>query len=217
MVKRLTWKKRYRVINDHHQYQINQTPYSIDIHNWRVIYSAHAAMRYSSSVDGVFVKTDQHMWFLPGILFETLLNFLFVDKATSLEQFFVRYGDMNIPFCSRCKGSGRLDWVSDITFLSNPAVYIREPDVILQYSKVLKHENKIEQIFPLLYISRTKLVDGEFYCRQCSGTGLQLDARFKLFSGLRKIRYRLKVSNVYDNINEVAKLIKDIGGKNGSI
>lgn len=208
-IKLLRWSNRYRVVKNDHQYGIRSTPASTDIYHWKVIYYGSLSIAPHGNIDGTFIRTIHGMWFLPGMLIEDLLNYLFIDKATELSQFFINYNDYNVPDCFKCKGSGRLDWISRLTSVQDSVKYTRDPNAILQYSK--KVGGVIDQTFPFLYISQSKLEKGEFHCWQCRGTGVLLDARYRLFSGLVKIKHRLKEVGVEDVINEVPKLVNNLG------
>ncbi len=213
----LRWEKIYRTVGSSSYYGVGVTPSSIDIYNWKVILHGSLNIVGHGTFDGTFIKIFNRMWFLPGAQIEKILDYLFIDKETSLVQFFKSCESYNVPDCFRCKGSGRLDWISNITKVQDGIRYTREPDTILQYS-VPRNEcpdegDKDNRVYPLLYISRSKLEPGEFHCRMCGGTGLSLDARYRLFSGLTKIRYRLKEFRADYVMEQLPKIITMTGGE----
>jgi len=95
-------------------------------------------------------------------------------------------------YCFHCGGSGNVDWVT--AAMKNPnqsgrgryaRLFERDESVVLLYSEG-------SDIHTRCAFARTKMEAGYKLCSRCSGTGLNLDARQRVFSGMPGLRYKIK-------------------------
>lgn len=110
---------------------------------------------------------------------------------------FSNAGGASSGYCGSCRGSGKIDWVSKAMVPPNH----RLPS-IGKTGEIARDSFTRDQSGFLLYkfdtistqrviLSRTILERSESYCKECSGTGIILDGRMRMFSGMPKIRKSL--------------------------
>lgn len=193
------WSSRFRKAASHH-YSSRNPEFRKEIHDWRLLSCGYISSAQYGLIEGMFLLTDR-CWFLPSMKVEQLIDHTEKGKDHTFEHYHFAADGHQPPFCYKCKGGGKLDWLSKITGvpgLTNTAVkkFKRDPSCALQYVDLLG-ELKNHQ-----WLGVTSLQEGEELCHTCLGTGIMLDGRFKIFSEKRfKNRLiRVKMSEAIENM-----------------
>ncbi|MFW9872203.1 MAG: hypothetical protein ACFFG0_03800 [Candidatus Thorarchaeota archaeon] len=188
-MKIVRWNYRFRV-NDYRS--VRSKVSSIDISNWKIIVGGTVGVYASSvfeNIEGVLILVDEKTYFLPGFTLKKLFDFLSGPK-TEIEYFIMKLGSYNLPLCVKCKGSGKIDWISKVTE-PRKAPFVRDTSLIFQVVR-RKIDSLYPEIFPNLFVSKAKLEEGFLHCPNCIGSGTTLNANYRLLQGHPQIKKTLK-------------------------
>lgn len=180
---------------------IRPHPISINIDNWR--YIKYGIYREHIEVGKGCYVLASNLFFIPGVIPDQLFHV--ADSDLSMQAFFfhVNFGG---AWCHRCHGAGRLTWIENAkgqvgwnagTTDSYNMRFERDPNVLYSYN-VMKNTGTSGRE---LFLSASKVEEGELLCRDCKGTGLWLNATTHLFQGFRNIKpkiYDTKRHPLYD-------------------
>lgn len=202
------WNNRYRIKRSDNSYGFLDSPGSLDISNWSIVrYDSLNVWQYGS-IEGLFIRVNsRETWFLPGIKLTTFFDFIHSNEK-EFEQFYIRAGTHHAAECFSCKGSGKIDWISRLTRVRRTK-FIRSQDIICQYAIPKKALPKQYMIYPEIYLSKAKIEPGSIWCRECKGTGVQLDGRLTIFRGYAGIKKRVKDYDAKEVHKRVLNLTKE--------
>jgi len=125
----------------------------------------------------------------PGIKTMELLRKL--KEGNDIEQYFLSFSSSIRPDkCKVCHGAGRLDWISKTTH-GNAGIkdFIQDDRKFLGFNATDQFPNLTSQF--ILSVTKINRQDGEEYCDKCSGTGMKIDGRFRVFQPFKKIHNHL--------------------------
>jgi len=171
-----------------------------DIYHWRVLQDAYIRIG-NDSYRGVRVCLRHSTIVIMGLsqarfseMNEKPRDYLYNNTV------FSRQGDYEPGPCSKCRGTGKLDWVESATGVpfssgerrrAREKRFTRDPDHILLYEKPKDRPNKPYFSTMGTIFSRTMLEPGETRCKWCHGVGLTLDGRLQMFPNMPALRRRL--------------------------
>jgi hypothetical protein len=174
----------------------------LDIHNWRL---AKNSIAYWGSGAGwetcqatiLLLKENNFMiWLTRSQILE--LDKMPRDHVESVVNFSTA-GGVHPGFCGICRGAGKIDWVQKTMGITRVGLgqyyskemsrncqrFERDIDHFLLYQVAKGH------LTSNIIFARTTLNPAEFYCPECSGTGIALDGRYTIFDGMPGIRKKL--------------------------
>lgn len=163
-------------------------PSSIDVHNWRFIWYSKDLKINGRTSNGTVIQLQEEMVFIPLRTIED------IHKINSIkgpvDQFFeILISYYRAPYCFKCHGIGKYDWIEETTMVHNDnskSRFIR--DMSLFYT----HPQSENHVF-----AKTMLHEGESYCPRCNGFGIELDGRWRPFK-LRGLKKRLIEHKTYE-------------------
>ena len=181
-----------------------------DVYNWRLLQDAFIRVGSHDSFRGVRVALRTTCIILLGVSQKMFheLNRKPRDWVRN-HTVFSSQPDYTPPACSKCKGTGTLDWVERATGVPltiGPSHkrrlnrFTRDPDHVLVYEKFKEHGDPE----PLYYstmstiLSRSLVNKGETRCKHCHGTGVALDGRLQIFPNMPRLRRQLRLMKVSD-------------------
>jgi hypothetical protein len=103
---------------------------------------------------------------------DIILNMIYSDKQYEVSGVWNGF----TPLCRRCKGTGRIDWVSKI--VGNMNIPSEEIDYIPDQSTLIIHYN--EKFIVTHCNAIPTLSPGEKICKWCFGSGLLMDIEFEI-------------------------------------
>ena len=164
--------------------------HSVIIDNWR--YMTRISYNYGNTswTDGTRIILQNGMIDVMGYVPPMIHEIIYHDMIAENVIFTTSQRD-HPSYCFDCGGAGQVDWVSNAMkrtqsrLGSTARLFEREEESVLFYNK--GNSITFHKIF-----SRCKVMEGFKLCRRCSGTGLNLDARQRIFSGMPGLKYNLK-------------------------
>ena len=177
---------------------------TIDITNWRAI------KRYDMFVGNWMIGQDhypgslmvlQDLTYIVSLPFREILAFDSLPPRTIKEALFSHAPGAAPGYCGCCKGSGKLDWVDKAMARGD---YRKELVRSMRDFERKRKTFKRDKNHFLLYRDKDSKISGrtllslttideriECYCPECSGTGLMLDGRRRIFESMPRIRKSL--------------------------
>lgn len=155
---------------------------NFDIYNWILLKNGSHSIDPkvpNSHMRGVYVMLINELLFVPHQTISDIHEMNSKGKEYRQEQFYflVRYL-MRPSLCLKCRGHGKFDWISKNTGHAKPVhMFERDKRYILEY----RESNTIQFARPVLHAS-------EEYCPLCYGTTVSLDARQRMFKGMKGLR-----------------------------
>lgn len=131
--------------------------------------------------DRIVVVLENHFYYIPHYSIQKFLTQWKSDKIYDLEvpSYMVR----NIPFCGKCRGSGKIDWVS--------RAINREEYNPVNHRAAIKFipSDKIEIASDWFACQRLPILEEEEkYCDECGATGVAFNDFRTKFKGLLWVR-----------------------------
>jgi len=160
----------------------NITRLTLSISTWHML-------RYVSTYDDgegtVLVYSMEgmptyHSVLFPGIKVPNLLEKLKLKQ--DFEQYYIIPKKSFSPLkCRRCKGAGKLDWISKATITARGIKDFTQSD--REFLGFHHSVNKYPYIASQFIMSRTTIdrENGEDYCDNCKGTGIKINGVYRLF------------------------------------
>ena len=163
-------------------------PLEITINSWRYIRDDYCQEKLAVG-RGTYVFC-YGLNFVPGVTAEQIMDI--ADSDSTFEAFFfpLKHGS---PWCERCQGAGKLNWVDNAKG-GIPRISVSE---VGQYYKEFRRQPKTTMVYSrnsyysrdrTLYLAPTIVDEGELLCRDCKGTGLWLNATVHIFNGFPRIK-----------------------------
>ena len=174
-------------------------PHQIEIDEWRTMeectygYGNHT---YSRGTRMILKDTVvEILGYTPPMIRKSISK-----NETIRSTIFTLNNRLHPGWCDKCQARGKLDWVSiamNKPTRSHPhtteqyaKTFVRDRDRVLFYRHSKLKTSKIEWdlVFAPSVINNDQ---GETRCKECYGTGLRLDARMTIFTGMPGIKYQL--------------------------
>ena len=198
---KMYWKSRFRNSTPIHGRPLE---FKKEIHNWRLLSCGYISTQPYGLIEGLFLLTDL-CWFLPGMKVENLMKHIERGKDHEFEHYHFTADNYWPLFCHKCKGSGKLDWLSKITGVGAPGIVCSTVDKFERDpSHVLQHVDLSGNLKNHQWLGVTLIQEGEELCQECLGTGITLDGRYRIFSAKQFKKRLIKV--------EMSEAIKHIRG-----
>jgi hypothetical protein len=153
-------------------------------------------LRYITSEEGqgpmILYSNDPPFYYgvlFPGIKTVDLLKKL--KEGKDIELYFVNFSKRIRPDkCKMCNGAGKLDWISKTTH-ANLGIkdFIQDDRKFLGFNTTDQFPNLSSQF--ILSVTKINRQEGEEYCDKCSGTGIKIDGRFRIFQPFKKLQKHL--------------------------
>jgi len=191
-----------------HRIKSERTTVWVDIHDWRAMKKSRG---YTGSFRGGFDVCETTILILNE---KTIMVWLTVDQILAFDRNIdphyiedgVRFstaGGIAPGYCYICQGAGKLDWVqkamqsdSNLVMNTNTLPFTENTN---RFDRDLNHfllyDVKNGQLTNQVIFARTLLGRAEYYCPNCSGTGIILDGRFTIFEGMPGIKKRLVLTD----------------------
>lgn len=173
-------------------------PKSVNIEQWRFMRQCIYYYGNSGSTHGTTMILPDVMIDIMGYTPEMIRDIILNDEIVDNTLFTPNYS-FHPGWCNRCWGAGKLDWID--AAIQSPR---RHPNDSHQYARGFVREKKTvlfyeDQSFNGGYdfsqlFARVKIEDDriETICKWCRGTGIHLDGRKTIFSGMAGLRHRLR-------------------------
>ena len=182
----LFWESSKYIMDTKYSWD-GRTLRDINIKNWRFMiegnyYRNPSDPRSTDCVRGVYMLICNILLFIPYIDIDKINKINKMGDGYREKQFYTRLTWYDTPcMCSKCRCHGKFDWINKATAYTSD-----EPDAFERDERhVLIYKNMSNQF------SQIVLYEGESYCPKCHGTGVSLDARQRVFKGMKGLRKNL--------------------------
>lgn len=172
-------------------------PQSVNISDWRFMTDCIYYYGNIESTEGTSLILPGRMIDVMGYTPQMIRNAIADDKIVN-NVIFTSNVDANPGWCPKCSGLGKLDWVSsamksrrnyNIDRHTRSRFKRNKERVLLYKSKRYTLGYNFDNVFAPVIVEENK---AETLCKYCHGTGLNLDARHRLFGGMAGLRHNLK-------------------------
>ena len=186
--------------------QCEAGPQTVNIDNWRLMTDCRYYYGNIESTDGTTLILPDRMIDIMGYTPSMIRQAIAADIILS-NVIFTTNVEVNPGWCPKCSGLGKLDWVSSAMTNSRRdynrerftrSRFERNKERVLFY-KSAKYNNgyKFDIVLAPVMVEDPR---AEMICKYCKGTGLNLDARHRIFDGMPGLRHKLKEFE-WDNVN----------------
>jgi len=181
------------------------SPRSINIKDWRFLTECLYYYGQTDATRGTRLILPTHTIDIMGWIPSKIHEMINTGGIVKNVLFSPNY-DIHPGFCDDCAGVGKMDWVTSAMGNTIPRTYHeayarqfkRNKERVLFYKSVdYTHGYDFMRVFAPTQIADDK---SETICKNCCGTGLRLDARSRIFAGMRGLKQRLKEFE-WDGIN----------------
>ena len=171
---------------------------SVNIDNWRLMTDCIYYYGNMESTEGTTLILPDRMIDIMGYTPSMIRQALAADITLS-NVIYTTNVQVNPGWCPKCSGLGKLDWVSSAMTNSRRDYnrerftrrrFKRNKKIVLFYkAERYTHGYKFDIVLAPVMIEVPK---AEVLCEYCYGTGLNLDARHRIFDGMAGLRHKLK-------------------------
>lgn len=167
------------------------SPRSVLIDNWRYMAPVNYNFGNNQWTQGTKIVLQDQTIDVMGVTPPMIRDIIYGNQT--IENVIFTLNGWEAPaYCYPCGGRGIVDWISSA--MNNPRprgygkyarLYERDEKIVMFYKDDVTYNfNKV--------FSRVKEEPGYRICRNCKGTGLALDARHRIFSGMPGLKRKLK-------------------------
>lgn len=140
----------------------------ITLQNWRAAKEVKDYRMYNGNITtGLLVILESfRCYFIPDFTFDMLRHENSFDNKLDIPYEYVR----NVLSCTRCYGSGKLDWINNVMGKKSADHIIYKTAVIeFNTSGYIKIDNPNESLY---YLGIPYLNKGAEICKDCNGSGI---------------------------------------------